>query len=58
MDITLLWLSALSTILLRWKLDWLLTLLLLGQILEGPYGQPDFSLLKDDDVRNPLSIPL
>ncbi|PKU61039.1 hypothetical protein MA16_Dca028250 [Dendrobium catenatum] len=58
MDITLLWLSALSTILFRWKLDWFLTLQLLGQTLEGPYGQPDFYFLKDDDVRNPLNIPL
>ncbi|PKU70685.1 hypothetical protein MA16_Dca016883 [Dendrobium catenatum] len=58
MDINLLWLSALSTFLFRWKLDWFSTLLLLGQILEGPFGQLDFSILKDDDVRNPLNIPL
>ncbi|PKU62540.1 hypothetical protein MA16_Dca025728 [Dendrobium catenatum] len=58
MDIILHWVSALYTSLSRWILNWFMTLLLRGQILDGPFGQPGFSISKGDDVRNPLPIPL
>ncbi|PKU61675.1 hypothetical protein MA16_Dca025750 [Dendrobium catenatum] len=60
MDMIWLWLSSLFYVLFSWWLNWKMTMLQPGYqlFLDGPFGQPGFAFLKDDDECNLFSHPL